>query len=358
MSNTDTAKHIDSLKSLAKLFKQKSIFGHRLTYISNHDPFEFFATDNRDQYWIDAFSPTVAVDDSNSELFSTEFYKDMYACQGHNFFLGFDNGEYLYVDCWADNHLTLWTTTDSSDAPFTGGYFKLDRFFDDIMGKPLVDVEFLVSDEFPNYPDEGGDVYDNGDYSFFGRLKLIFADNKSLLFACNLGMPRITSFTCDNMDKCSYWHIASCNSLRDINIMGQDPDDIKELLESLFDKDYVDSIMTKVHGLNDYQLQNVWSRLCIYNDEPVTKNDVNNLVDYYIKYPHYDSRDKEIMSNYAKYICDKLNRRDVLDEDYILSRLNSIDKLQMLMDRLSKRNHGLQAEAIMEDIDLVKKYYR
>ncbi len=355
--DTTTYEKIDTLEELADLFYEEDIFGHKLVYFHEHEPFDFFSVEDGESYDVGDFSPSASLGNLNDTLFKTMFYKDMYAFQGNNFFLGFDNGKYLYVDCWGDSLLTLWVTEDPNDHGPCGNSFRLDRFFDDYMGSTLVDVDFLPFYEYEDGYDGGGKIFECGDYVFYGRLELFFDNGKSLVFTSIDGMPRITSYIGDEIDVCNYWHVASCYNLRQMWMWtaGRNTADVREYLTSSFDKEFVDSVMEKVDSFNFYQLQNVWSELCLHPHVARSKDDVIRLINYYIDYPAEDSRDLEIMENYAKYICDIFDRRDVLDEDYILSRLGSIDKMQMLLDRMTVRMPSLQCEDVMEDIDNISK---
>lgn len=57
------------------------------------------------------------------------------------------------------------------------------------------------------------------------------------------------------------------------------------------------------------------------------------------------------MCNCAKFIVDTINRRDYIDECYILSRIDSADKMQELLNKFVSRYPAIQADAIIEDID-------
>ena len=61
------------------------------------------------------------------------------------------------------------------------------------------------------------------------------------------------------------------------------------------------------------------------------------------------------MMVYARFICDLLDRRDVLDERCILDRIESLEKMRKLASRVIERDPALQSEVIMEDIDLISE---
>lgn len=63
--------------------------------------------------------------------------------------------------------------------------------------------------------------------------------------------------------------------------------------------------------------------------------------------------DYKIVQKLARYIVDMAGRRDVLDEDYILERLDSVDKVKRLLNKTVLRYPAIQADAIMEDIDII-----
>ncbi len=346
-------KHCSCLYKLAREFRKKQILGHKLVYMHEHEPYDFFAVPDRERINVSVFYPSIRVDESNANLFSIELYRDMYAVSGNNFFFGFDNGEYLYIDCWSDNNMHLWTTKNADEHGLLGSGFNLERFFDNIMGKTLTDVEFLVSDEPGLEIDSGGNINQHGVFSFFGRVKLIFDKQASLVIACNLGMPRITSYTGDDMDTCNYWHAASCNSARQTWIAGYNADDIRDYVNSEFDGEFAKYVMDRVDGFNDYQLHKAWTNLFCYPHDAFTMDQVKNLIDYCVKYPFEESRDPEILECYAKYICDILDRRDLIDEEYLLNKLDSIEKMRILLDKITVRMPCLQAETIMGDVDAI-----
>lgn len=63
------------------------------------------------------------------------------------------------------------------------------------------------------------------------------------------------------------------------------------------------------------------------------------------------------MCNCAKFIVDTIDRRDYIDECYILSRIDTADKMQLLLNKFVSRYPAIQAEAIMADIDNINRGY-
>ena len=78
------------------------------------------------------------------------------------------------------------------------------------------------------------------------------------------------------------------------------------------------------------------------------------LIVHYLKKQFSDN-----MTNCAKFIVEATGRRDIIDEDYILSHIDSDTKMQRLLDVFVYRYPSIQADAIIEDIARINKdpYY-